>query len=649
MNRAQGVRVATLLLVAGLLFAELPGVPGTAAGAQAQGPHANAIVAFFKIFGAFRNRNRVYKEARVTQGEMDDYYGELLAQAQGQLRERELMETGSLSSEERSQLRVYLKLFAALKAEQAAVTRQIEAEKNQARRDFNRRVTNEVVGILVRSPGGQSLIGDLRSTVNELRQATQAVQAAIAANRPFDVLAQELSNKLTRIPRLQSTAYEIGQVAGHKLDQLLGGILTKIDTGLQNASTGMDEALAQINQIDAELARLDERERTPVSLVEEGSFLGTFHGVDRANAAADVAAQAFTNAAVAAGALRNPTPGEKNSMRERIRAQLLQNRLDRLAQAGQGMKHVVCGSVAEAEYLLAMTQLGRTPEKAADPSSAKYLVCRDRESGTLVHAALIGGAVAATATTTESVAEAEEPLVTEAISPGEDRCSLSGEGDFIIEQLQVSSTTSGCEDADYPFGLPVEPLLFYLAASGRWVPGPDGASGPTWTWQATRDLEGAVVDATARETGNALEIDVTMSVPPSGNSFAPSPSHGNGIALAALLPLVPLAWLLSPRRRRRWILLGIVSLSFLLMAQTCSVFGSFSGHYTFPLPEDGFACEVASDNPNLGEMPGSSGQASMQISVSDDEGAGESCTITATFGGLGVLKRDGFYTEDTFQ
>jgi hypothetical protein len=139
-----------------------------------------------------------------------------------------------------------------------------------------------------------------------------------------------------------------------------------------------------------------------------------------------------------------------------------------------------------------------------------------------------------------------------------------------------------------------------------------------------------------------------LTVPPSGTSFAPLPSRGNGLALAVMLPLFPLAMGLSSSKRRRLALLTLSALALLLMAQSCEVYGSFSGHYTFPVPQEGFACEIPPDNPNLAEMPGSLGEVSMELTVVDDNGA-DTCTISASVTGLGILKQDGHYTQESLQ
>ena len=649
------IRIFIICMVVVLLFTELPGPQLMLPKAEAQGSPANAVVALFNIIGAARRRNRVYREARATQREMDAYYDELLEEARSQLQERGLMGQGTqgeFTLENRGQLRVYIKMYEALQAEREAVTRQIENEKNDARRQFNRSLTNEVVGILIKSPGGQRLIGDMRSTLDELRQAVEAVQDAIQNNRPFDTLVAVLQEKIEKVPVIRHAAQEIGSVVAQKVDRLLGGVITRMENALDNVQGGMGQALDQVNQLDSELGRVDERERTPVSLVEEGGMLSNIRGVDRANAVVDVAAQAYTNAAIIAGALRNPSEEQRSTMRDRIKDQMLGERLDRLSGVGDRTRHVACEGVGQAAYISAMQQLGRTPEQPANPSTSAYLVCKDKVSGTLVHAALIGPALGAEATLTAKAAgdEEGEPTATTTgePSPLEERCDLSGNGDFVIENYQLSNASSNCEDLFYPGGMPADPLLVYMAVGGRWVETSSSAVGREWTWQATQDLEGAIVSATANTYGSALELSVVITVPPSGSSILPSPNRGNGIVLAAMIPFFPLVLRIDSRKRRRVTLLVMVIFAFLLMAQSCEAYGSLSGTYSFPLPVEGFVCEVSGDNPNLAEMPGSTGQAGMEITTVDDEGNSETCSFSANVSGLGILKRDGFYTEEMF-
>jgi hypothetical protein len=645
-------KLATIFLLITVLFSSLPALPNSTQEAEAASPITNALVGLFKVIGAARRRNRVYREARATQREMDAYYDELIDEARQQLQDREMI--GDFDSETRSQLRSYIKMYEALQAEHEAVTQMIESEKNDARREFNRSLTREVVGILVRSPGGQHLIRDIRSTVGELREAAEAVQAAIANGRPFDVLAQALADKVGDIPILRETAYGVGYAAGQKVDQLLGGVLTQVDRAMSNMQGGMSDALDKINEIDTELARFDERERTPVSLVEDGSPLSNLRGVDRANAAADVAATAYTNAAIIAGAFQDPSNAEKEGMRDRIREQLLADKLDRLGQVGQNAKTVICQGVGRGDYIAAMGQLGRTPEEPLNPDRSGYLVCVDKVSGAIVYAALIGPAKVAEATTTpEGVAEDDQTETsptesTGVVPPEEERCSLGGDGDFVIEAYQVLSTSSTCEDTTYTSGYPAEPLLMWLAVSGRWVVVDSTPEGNVWNWQATQSLEGARVEGTAREVGTALNIEASIDIPRGSSSWiAPSPTRGHAIALVALIPIYPLALKISSRKRRRIILLLITAFVLLLTAQSCDAWGYVYGHYSFPIPENGFPCEVPAENPNLAEMPGSTGNFELEFNIADEDNNIETCTTRATISGTGILKRDGFYTEDS--
>jgi hypothetical protein len=597
----------------------------------------------------------VYKEAGVTQADMNAYYDRLTESAQQQLLDRELVSPNG------NQLRAYMRMRAAMLAEQAAVTNQIEAEKNQARQRFNRTLGRELFQVLVRSPGGQSLLGDLRQSINELRQAAQAVESAIAGNRPFDLLAQELADKAGRIPLLRRTAYDLGQKAGHKIDQLLGGVIGKLDGAMANMQAGMGDALTEINRIDSELARFDETERQPVSLVEEGGPLGAIHGVDRANAAVDVAAQAFTNAALLAGAFRNATPQQAESMRARIRQQLLQNRLERLSQIAQRARHVSCTAAGREGYIQAANQLGLAVEQPADPTGAAYIVCRDVGTGELIHAALLSPTseeLAAepseeAAEASEEASQQENEVAAQALPP--DRCPLRGEGDFIIENFTNISESTTCDADDrYPFDLPAEPLLLMLASSGRWVVVDANEFETSWEWQQTEPAEGASLAGTATAAGSSLEIDVSIDFGPSNASNPLQPAHANGLAVLATLPLFPIGFLFTQGRKRRWLLLALAFFSLLLMAQSCDVYGTFNGSYSFPLPQEGFACEIAPENPNLAEMPGSTGEVVMEVTIVDIDEAGnatssETCDHSASVTGLGVLKRDGVYTQDSLE
>jgi hypothetical protein len=172
--------------------------------------------------------------------------------------------------------------------------------------------------------------------------------------------------------------------------------------------------------------------------------------------------------------------------------------------------------------------------------------------------------------------------------------------------------------------------------------------GNVWSWQATESLDGARVGGTAQIFGTNLDIEATVNIPRSSSYWIePAPTRGHAIALAALIPLFPIAAKISSRRRRRITLLLITVLVMLLTAQSCDAWGYVYGHYSFPIPETGFPCEVPAENPNLAEMPGSTSNFELEFNIADEDNNIETCTNRATFSGVGILKRDGFYTEDS--
>ena len=287
-------------------------------------------------------------------------------------------------------------------------------------------------------------------------------------------------------------------------------------------------------------------------------------------------------------------------------------------------------------------------------------MCRDVVSTELIRASLVGQAVTQPTPTTEGLAETEEPQAASTVEQGplpEDRCLLKGDGDFMVENfssLSESNTCEGEDDESYPFGMPGDPLLLMMAASGKWVVAEETPVETTWEWQQVEALEGAAMAGTAVADGSTLEIDVTIDFGPSNAANPLQPASGNGWALLGLLALSPLSIRLAGGGRRRYLLMAISILALLLTAQSCDVFGTFTGDYSFPLPQEGFACEVEPDNPNLAEMPGASGQVVMAVTIVDYDDSGnvtstENCDYTASFNGLGVLKRDGVFTGDDLQ
>jgi hypothetical protein len=403
-------RVFPAILVVVLLLTDLSApIPGSRIKEAEAGLFGlNVLVGIGNLVSAANRRTRFYNEARATQKEMNEYYDSLIATARSQLQERELM--GQLN---RGQLNIYVKMVKALEAERAAVTSQIEAEKNKARQKFNQTLGHEVQRFLLRSPGGQRILQSVRDTLGGLREATLAVQAALDAGRPNSVihaLVDQYTEKMNLLPGIQNEVRNLGSSLGSKLDQALGGVLAQAEAAINDLVGEMGQAVDKVDELDILVASAQNQERTPVSLVEEGGLLGNIHGVDRVNAGFDAAVQAYTNSAILAGVISGSGSSQGN-LRDMIRQQLLEQHTDGLAQAGQNSIFVTCTGVGEAQYQLAAAQLGITPVKPRDPEKATYIVCLDNETGLPVHAALIGLPAEETEAEEEPTAEAEETSI----------------------------------------------------------------------------------------------------------------------------------------------------------------------------------------------------------------------------------------------
>ncbi|MCJ7551779.1 MAG: hypothetical protein MUQ30_19075, partial [Anaerolineae bacterium] len=318
-------RLLILLLVSILLFSEaavlLP--MGGVEPAQAFTP-GNAVFGFLRGLGAWRRRNRVYTEARATAGEINAYYDTLIAQttetrhaAIAQIASGEDASGIPIDADARdyAMARAYVRLEATLEAERRAAIAMIEMEKNQARKDFEKALVKEIINILVASPGGQRIIGQVRETIGGAREAAVAVQTALEGGKPIEALKEALVRKVGGFPLAQAAARELGSVVGHGLDRALGGALTKIEKGLNNLQDGLWEGIDLLDNLDAEAARHDQGEKQPVSLVEDDSLIGKIIPVGRDNPVADVVASAYAGATEIAGALG---AGEtRSTMRDR--------------------------------------------------------------------------------------------------------------------------------------------------------------------------------------------------------------------------------------------------------------------------------------------------------------------------------------------
>ena len=159
MNHARLTRFVTVTLVFILLLtaapAPLPWAGVETAEAAFLGP--NGILGLFRIGAALAQRNRVYTEAGATAEEINAYYDGLIARAQGV--RKDFIAEARTGTRPAQFAPAYTRVEAALEAERRAAIQMIEAEKKQARRDFNRKLGKEITNILIAAPGGQRIIG----------------------------------------------------------------------------------------------------------------------------------------------------------------------------------------------------------------------------------------------------------------------------------------------------------------------------------------------------------------------------------------------------------------------------------------------------------------------------------------------------------
>ncbi len=393
MNRARLIRLITLTLVLALLLTAAP-APQPFAGVERVeaaflGP--NAVLGLFRIGGALGQRNRVYREAGATAAEINTYYDGLIARAQSV---RQGYITGATTGERAPQFApAYTRVEAALQAERRAAIQMIEAEKNQARRDFNRKLGKEIANILIASPGGQRIIGQIRETIKGAQEAAIAVRVAANEGRPIEALGNALAKQAGDMRIAQEAARALGSAVGHGLDRALGGAIGKVERAIDDIQAEMGAAIDVLDEMDATVGRYDGQERRPVSLVEDDTVIGKLIPVDRSHPVVDVAASAYAGASALAGALDPGT--SRGAMRDRIRGALLDERLSgiRNLAAGSGAGQSYCSAVGRGEYEAAARALGQTPQTASDPEQAVYLVCYDVQTRAPQYARLLGVAV----------------------------------------------------------------------------------------------------------------------------------------------------------------------------------------------------------------------------------------------------------------
>jgi len=363
LHRRAAVLVCLALIVSGLTAA-----PVAPAGAQAGGDvveqllptGARQLLAAVRVLEGISTRNRTYREAHEVQGQLRSWYDARIETAQQQLLDREQLGLGD------SQVRAYGRVVASLRAERDAAIDLTEDEKRAAKYRFEGRVRSELFGALLRTPKGQEALLGIRDTVEDLRENFGRARAALEGGNPISALTQELQRKVDRFRTAAEILSVVSGRAGAELRQqaarverLIGdvdGAVADVVSASDDAIAGLDGALSGI---DAELvAARSPRAAMDVLLSEVAADaaerLFTPGGeAPVEDVIADAIARGFDedlvqNIGVAVGEI---DPATLATMRDRVRARLLADRLDDIAgQCGRltGALHVAAGEVLAA-------------------------------------------------------------------------------------------------------------------------------------------------------------------------------------------------------------------------------------------------------------------------------------------------------------
>ena len=345
--------------------------------AEAQVPLVNAGIGLSRVISAINRRNRTYQAARDTQRDFNSYYDSLQDTARGQLISGELT---SLRQGEQGletvRIAAYVRMVRALEAEQTAVTRAIDAETNQARRDFNRTLVRQLQEVVIRLPGAQQILGEVRTVISNVRTTVIALQTAAASNQPLDVLTQRLAEQVSSSTIVQDRVRELGSMLGPDLDRALGGALTQVNNTITDVNREANQAVELLDGMDAQVATLDLSESETPQAGERIGPLG-IRVTDRAAAALDVASQAMAFLT----AMQGTGGTTREQMYQQIRHELLIAHNTHLLQAAQNVSQVECREVDWGVYEAAMGALNESPQTDGATEHPTYHVCFDRDTG----------------------------------------------------------------------------------------------------------------------------------------------------------------------------------------------------------------------------------------------------------------------------
>lgn len=238
--------------------------------------------------------------------------------------------------------------------------------------------------LVIRLPGAQQILGEVRSVISSMRTTVTALQTAAASNQPLDVLTQRLAEQVSSSTIVQDRVRNLGSVVGPDLERALGGALTQVNNAIEDVNREANQAVELLDGMDAQVAELD---LSRAQAAEGDRRVGPLNIrlTNRATAALDEASQALAFLSVA----QSPGGTAREQMYEQIRQDLLNERNATLLDAAQHVSQAECTGVGRGEYEVAIGILGKSPETAADPAKATYMVCSDRDTGQPVRAWIV--------------------------------------------------------------------------------------------------------------------------------------------------------------------------------------------------------------------------------------------------------------------
>lgn len=366
--------VASLLVLA-LVGSAIGAPPSEVAQAQGLGeafeqvlpPGARQLLAVVRVFKGLSARNRVYREAGRVQRQLRGYYTARIKTAERMRAERE--QRGLRPS----QVAAYDRAIVSLKAERKAALKLTENEKRAAKYRFEGRLRREVFGALLRTPKAQTALRGVRDTLGKFRQRFGQVKAALEGGSPVEAVVKDLKRQ---VAKLRAAGQIVSLVSGKAGADLLRKV-RDVERVIDNVSFANERAIGITDQAIGALAGAEEaldghlqapydpraaRDMLISELVGdlEARIFTPGGETPVEDLLADAIARGFEkdlvrNVGVAVGAL---DPAALRTMRERVRAQLLADKLGEIA--------AVCGRYTGAVRDSAVDSL----EGDADPPAS---------------------------------------------------------------------------------------------------------------------------------------------------------------------------------------------------------------------------------------------------------------------------------------